>query len=196
MRISGLKLLAFAAAVTCLAFASVGWGQTTDVYRLNYFANNNIAGAPTATVRIDNPGVTGGTLCSLIYVFNWDQQMAECCGCKNTPNGLRTLDVFYDLTDNPLTGAANIPKEGVIKIVSSKNNGCNAAANVSPTPNLREWATHVQKVGTAYPLTETEFTDSVLGATELANLQAQCGFIGILGSGNGVCSCGRGDSTH
>lgn len=190
MRSIGLKLLSCAAAVACLGFASVGWGQ--DVYRLNYFANNNISGAPTATVRIDNPGVTGGNLCALIYVFNWDQQMAECCGCLETPNGLRTMNVFADLTDNPLTG--KIPTEGMIKIVSSKNNGCNAAANVTPTANLRAWATHIQNaVGSAYPITETEFTDSTLGATELANLQAQCGFIGILGSGNGKCTCGRGD---
>lgn len=192
MRINGLKLLSYAAAVACLAFATVGWGQ--DVFRINYFSNN-YPSLPDATVRIDNPGVTGGYLCAMVYVFNWDQQMAECCGCSQSPNGLRTLSVQKDLTSNTLTGKPTT--DGVIKIVSAKMNGCTAATNVTPTPNLREWATHVQnvKVGTAvsYPITETEFTDSTLGSVELANLQAQCGFIGILGSGQGVCTCGRGD---
>jgi hypothetical protein len=40
-------------------------------------------------------------------------------------------------------------------------------------------------------VTETEASDSKLGATELANLQAQCSFINILGSGQGICNCGN-----
>jgi hypothetical protein len=65
---------------------------------------------------------------------------------------------------------------------------------VSPKANLRVWNTHIQNpVGAAFPITETESSDSTLGATELANLQAQCAFINILGSGQGVCSCGTGD---
>ena len=51
-----------------------------DVYRLNYFSNN-AAPAPDATVRIDNPGLTYGNLCAMIYVFDQDQQLTECCGC-------------------------------------------------------------------------------------------------------------------
>jgi hypothetical protein len=84
----------------------------------------------------------------------------------------------------------------VIKIVSGAVNDspCDPTANVKPTPNLRVWVTHIQNaVGTAYPITETESSDSTLGATELANLQAQCAFIGILGTGQGICTCGTGD---
>jgi len=56
------------------------------------------------------------------------------------------------------------------------------------------WNTHIQNpVGAAFPITETESSDSTLGATELANLQAQCAFVNILGSGQGICSCGTGD---
>lgn len=193
MKLRLVKLLAFAAAVACLTLAttSVSWAQ--DVYKLNYFANT-AAPAPDATVRIDNPGLTYGNLCAMIYVFNNDQQMAECCGCIHTPNGLRTLSVRKDLTSNTLTGRPTL--NGVIKIVSAKvnNSPCDPSVNVSPTANLRAWATHVQNpVGTAYPMTETEFTDSPLGATELANLQAMCSFIHILGSGSGICTCGTGD---
>jgi hypothetical protein len=172
---------------------SAGSAMAQDVYKLNYFSNNT-ATAPDATVRIDNPGLTYGNLCAMIYVFDNDQQLSECCGCVETHNGLRTLSVKHNLTSNPLTGV--VSNNGVIKIVSAaiNNSPCDPTANVTPKANLREWATHIQNpVGTAFPITETEFSDSTLGATELANLQAQCAFVNILGSGHGICSCGTGD---
>jgi hypothetical protein len=165
-----------------------------DVYKLNYFSNSNTPGAPDATVRIDNPGLTYGNLCAMIYVFDNDQQLTECCGCVETHNGLRTLSMKKDLTSNPLT--PSFSKTGVIKIISAavNNSPCDPTSNVTPKANLRAWGTHIQNpVGTAYPITETEFSDSTLGATELANLEAQCAFIGILGSGAGICTCGTGD---
>jgi hypothetical protein len=164
-----------------------------DVYRVNYFSNN-AAPAPDATVRIDNPGLTYGNLCAMIYVFAADQQLSECCGCVETHNGLRTLSVRSNLTSNPLTGV--VATNGVIKVVSAAVNDspCDPTSNVSPRANLRVWVTHIQNaVGTAWPITETESSDSTLGATELANLQAQCAFVNILGSGHGICSCGTGD---
>ena len=170
-----------------------GIAMAQDVYKLNYFSNN-AAPAPDATVRIDNPGLTYGNLCAMIYVFDADQQLSECCGCVETHNGLRTLSVRRDLTSNPLTG--RVSTNGVIKVVSAavNNSPCDPTANVKPTPNLRVWVTHIQNpVGAAFPITETESSDSTLGATELANLQAQCAFINILGSGQGICSCGTGD---
>lgn len=172
----------------------MGAAMAQDVFRVNYFANANTAGAPDATVRIDNPGLTYGNLCAMVYVFDADQQLTECCGCVETHNGLRTLSVNTNLTSNPLTGRKST--NGVIKVVSAavNNSPCDPTTNVTPTANLRVWATHIQnKVGTAYPITETESSDSTLGATELANLQAQCAFVAILGSGQGVCSCGTGD---
>jgi len=178
-------------ALLVLGLSSVAMAQ--DVYRLNYFSNN-VAAAPDATVRIDNPGLTYGNLCAMVYVFDADQQLTECCGCVETHNGLRTLSVKRDLTSNPLTGV--ISTNGVIKIISAavNNSPCDPTGNVSPKANLRAWGTHIQNpVGVSFPITETEFSDSTLGATELANLQAQCAFIGILGSGHGICSCGTGD---
>src|SRR5271154_2382338 len=171
--------------------ASVASAQ--DVFKINYFSNNG-GTAPDATVRIDNPGLTYGNLCAMMYVFDNDQQLSECCGCVETHNGLRTLSVNKDLNSNPLTGV--ILQTGVIKIVSAavNNSPCDPTSNVTPTANLRAWVTHIQnKVGAAYPITETESSDSTLGATELANLQAQCAFVNILGSGQGICSCGTGD---
>jgi hypothetical protein len=168
-----------------------------DVFKINYFANN-VSGAPDQTVRIDNPGTDGtANLCAMIYVFQDDQQLAECCGCITTANGLRTLSVGKDLTNNPLTGISTKPVDGVIKIVSAAVNDspCDPTSNVTPTQTLRAWGSHNQnKVGTAYPVTETEFTDATLSAEELGfNLEEQCSFVQRLGSGKGVCSCGSGD---
>lgn len=199
MKITMLKSL-FVTGVFAVAVAAAS--AQTDVYKLNYFANN-ASPAPDATVRIDNPGYTYGNLCAMIYVFDADQQMTECCGCVETHNGLRTLSVRNDLTRNPLTGI--VSKTGVIKMVSAavNNSPCDPTSNVTAKMNLRAWATHIQNfvvgpsaplpIASGYPITETEFSDSTLGATELANLQAQCAFINILGSGQGLCTCGTGD---
>ena len=192
MKVTALKVLSYAAAIACLVLVSASASSAQDVYRLNYFANN-IAAAPDETVRIDNPGLTYGNLCAMIYVFDNDQQLTECCGCVETHNGLRTLSVKTDLTKNPLTG--KVSNNGVVKVVSAAVNAapCDPTTGVAPKANLREWGTHVQAVGAGYAVTETNFSDSTLGATELANLQAQCSFIHILGSGNGICTCGTGD---
>ncbi len=188
-----LPIIAIALVTLSLLTAGLGVASAQDVFRISYFSNN-YAPAPDGTVRIDNPGLTYGNLCAMIYVFDADQQLTECCGCVETHNGLRTLSVRSNLTSNPLTGV--ISRNGAIKIVSAavNNSPCDPTENVTPTANLRAWATHVQNaVGTAYPITETSFDDSTLGATELANLQAQCFFVNLLGSGQGICSCGTGD---
>lgn len=164
----------------------------TDVYSVNYFSNN-VAAAPDATLRVVDPGVTYGNLCSMVYVFAADQQLAECCGCVNTPDGARVFSIKNDLTSNPLTGV--VPTNGVIKIISARaattGTMCDPATGVVPVPNLRNWATHIgNPTGKVYPITETASTPSVLGSTEFANLQAQCAFAVLLGSGHGICSCG------
>jgi hypothetical protein len=195
-----IRLLSFV--LVGLVIAGAGVAAAQDVYKVNYFdINAPILGGlkvPDATVRIDNPGLTYGNLCAEIFVFAADQQMAECCGCLETPDGLRKLSVRNDLTSNPLTGV--IPFSGVIKVVSAPLTGgiCNPTS-FTPKANLRVWATHIQN-GTSFgnfplvwPVTETESSDSTLGAAELSALQKQCAFINVLGSGHGICSCGTGD---
>ncbi len=191
---------------TCVLGVSASAQEITgpDVFKINYFANNGVAGAPDATVRIDNPGTVetegGGSpesLCAMIYVFDNDQQLSECCGCLVTPNGLRTLSVSKDLTSNPLTGV--VSNNGVIKIVSELPNRlflCDPTTEVAEAvATVRAWASHVQnKVGVAYPITETAFTDATLSQEEFSfNLIEQCSFAQRLGSGKGVCTCGTGD---
>jgi hypothetical protein len=197
------SIVVLAVVVAGFVIASAGVASAQDVYKVNYFDFNSPILAtfpvPDATVRIDNPGLTYGNLCAMIYVFAADQQLAECCGCVETHNGLRRLSVRNDLTKNPLTGV--VPFSGVIKVVSaSPSSGVCDPTSVTPKANLRVWATHIQP-GTAFgsfggliwPVTETESSDSTLGAAELSALQAQCSFVNVLGSGHGICSCGTGD---
>ena len=193
------RILLLSLVLVGLVIAGVGVASAQDVYKVNYFDfNAPVLGGlpvPDATVRIDNPGLTYGNLCAEIYVFAADQQMAECCGCINTPNGLLRLSVRHQLTSNPLTGV--VPFDGVIKVVSALPiGGACDPTSVTPKANLRVWATHIQpgsSFGTfplVWPVTETESSDSTLGASELSALQAQCSFIHVLGSGSGICSCG------
>src|SRR3984893_17841653 len=79
--------LTIALVIVGLFTLGAGVASAQDVYRINYFANNNIAAAPDVTVRISNPGLTYGNLCAMIYVFDNDQQLTKCCGCVETQNG-------------------------------------------------------------------------------------------------------------
>jgi hypothetical protein len=194
-----------------LAFPAVASAQAvSDVLSINYFDNAHSA-LPDGKVRISSPG-TGSTvssagtvtgdLCAMIYVFRPDQQMAECCGCKVTPNALLKLSVNDNLTSNPLTGGTLTA--GAIKILSAAPNVagpkgsskvCDAGSVVTPpvpTPTLRAWGTHIDDSGT---ITETEFLAADLSGTEFVSLVLGCSFIeGTLippglGSGAGTCDC-------
>jgi hypothetical protein len=118
-------------------------------------------------------------------VFEPDQQLAECCGCEITPDGLLTLSINANLTSNPLTPVTL--STGAIKVVSSSGSPTCNPAKPTPVTGIRAWGTHIQAGGV---VTETEFTDSTLSAGEVALLKSKCGSILNNGSGFGVCTCG------
>jgi hypothetical protein len=167
------------------------------VLTVSYFSNAHTSGVADATVRLTNPGVTGGNLCAEIYVFDQSQQLSECCGCLVSPDGLQTLSVNTDLTGNPLTGVQSTT--GVVKIVpadAAVNPSCNPTA-IAPKASLVEWSTNIQQQSaSAFAMTETTFQLGPLGDDELAALQNQCSSSFSLGSGQGVCSCGTVASTR
>jgi len=178
------KTLSIAAVLVGFAAASLSAQVINpDTFKVSYFSNNG--GTPDETVRLTHVGTTAGNVCADIYVFDQWQELAECCSCRQTPDGLGTLSVESDLTDNTLTGVP-LPA-GVIKIVSSST--CDAT-KPKPASGIRAWATHLQNNGT---LTETEFTDAGMSAVELSRLSAECSAIHLDGSGKGICSCGVGD---
>jgi hypothetical protein len=203
------RTLSIAAALVGLAATLPAQTPTyPDTFKVGYYTTGTCVGGgpnnsvvcdsppapPDTTVYITNVGTQTGTtadpsgnLCALIYVFEPDQQLAECCGCKITPDGLLTLSVDQNLTSNPLTGAALI--NGAIKIVSSIAGiaPCNAAKPV-PAAGIRAWITHFQDTPDYYK-TETPFSDATLSAGELSNLAAECKILQTEGSGAGICKC-------
>jgi len=162
------------------------WAQALapDTLKVNYFSNAN-SGYPSATVRVSNPGTSGGNVCALIYVFDPSEELRECCGCPVTPDGLITLFVDSNLTSNPLTPGPLT--SGTIEIVSSKGEKTCNPASISPTASVRAWGTHILNGGL---VTETSFQDARLSSAEESLLQTGCEAILTVGSGHGVCTCG------
>jgi hypothetical protein len=161
---------------------------------VQYFnlANAQASGYDT-TVQLDNPGLTAGTLCAMVYVFDQNQELNECCGCSISNDGIRTLSLVNDLTANPLTGQQ--PAAGTIEIVSSdptQNPQCNAGS-LAPIGQIHAWGTNVQAAGNgSFQLTETTFANSPLTNSKAMYLEGLCSYMEQLGSGAGVCSCGTG----
>jgi len=229
LTIKRIVLALVAVTLTCLVPTLV-FGQDTVLserdsgsYNVGYYVNANM-GFPDAQLHVSNPGstggfgsgdpttVAGGDLCANIYVFTPDQQLAECCSCKVTPNGMQGFSLATDLTSNPLTPIA--PHSGAIKIVSSFGGGrrgaglpptvdtsssrqfCDAGSDYWAQGRLESWITHVRPLGTpAYTVTEIDFQAAQLSYSELKKLEQQCYAIeanpsnGGLGSGHGVCTC-------
>jgi hypothetical protein len=172
----------------------------SSVLTTNYFANNTSAGAPQGTLRITNHDGDPGDLCAMIYVYDAAQELAACCGCRVTPNGLQTINVRTQLLVDTLTRVT--PNTGVIQIISGSPTGSNPIKNhnndaacdpttVTLSDELEAGVTHVQnKVGTAFPITETQFDEEELSSDEFGNLQGDCAGAIKLGSGFGRCDCG------
>ncbi|HEY6768192.1 MAG TPA: hypothetical protein VI386_25845 [Candidatus Sulfotelmatobacter sp.] len=194
-------IVSLCALALCTASAWAGSGpltavpaSTTDTLKIDYFSNAHTAGAPDGTLRITDPGTSTGNICAYIFVFDPQQELTECCGCLNTPDGLATLSVNTDLTGNPLTGVTLTT--GLIKILSASpiGNACPLPGQSSGSdviePALRAWTTHIQNGGA---VTETGAQDATLSAAEVVRLRNECFAIVLDGSGKGICSCGVGD---
>src|SRR5271155_1887450 len=61
----------------------------------------------------------------MIYVFDSDQALQECCGCPVSSDGLLTLDIDQLLVANPVSGqntAGDYITDGIIQLLSTKTN--------------------------------------------------------------------------
>lgn len=218
--ISWLSSIGVAIAIVCLA--GVVCAQTSS-YSFTYYSNPSAV--HDSTFHIVNPGTTvtalngnyfpiNGDICAMIYVFNNDEQVVECCGCLLTPDSQRTLSLQADLLSNPINPNL-VTTDGVVEIVSAAPNAyiynpfptiqweCDPTGDstqVYPFPSivpeleLHNWGTHIQaEPSGTFPETETEFT-YVSPNFPLFSWTArfQCSSIGS-GAGRGVCSCGTGD---
>jgi hypothetical protein len=216
--LSTLRLVILAAAVAVSAFAQV---SLDNDFQIRYFSNADCSAAsqpacvgapqarPDSFVNISNSGARGGvtnqsgtaasiggSICVNVYTFSFDEQMAACCSCPVTPNGLVSLSVQKDLISNTLTPAK--PASGVIKLLATVPVGgtCNMSAAAVTTatlaPGMVAWGTtnHSGPVVGSVATTETAFTPATLSASELAHLGSVCNFILGQGSGFGICkSC-------
>ena len=154
---------------------------------------NSVQSGIDGTLQIVHPGVTLGDMCAMVYVFDSKQELNECCGCKISESGMRSLSLINDLTSNTLTGKK--PVAGTIEVVPSdvgQNGLCNAGT-ISPESALAAWDTNVQASQGTYTVTETTLSQTSLSSAEAAVLATECSMMQQLGSGQGICSCGTGD---
>jgi len=192
MRRTTILLVCGLALILCAGYGAAQ--SPADTLKVDYFSNANTTNAPDGTLRLTNPGTSGGDTCAAIYVLDPNQEMSECCSCLLTPDGLRTISINNDLTSNPLTGIKLTT--GVIKILSIQliNGACPAfPIGTTPIAGLRSWGTHIQN--SAFTLTETPSQDATLSSSEQLGLQNACHAIKIVGSGKGTCTCGTGETT-
>jgi len=105
---------------------------TTQVFSASYFdvASHGLTtasgyggsgasgGSGDALMRIVNPTAAFGTLCGLIYVFDDIEEIQACCACPVTSDGLVTLSVLGNLTDNLAVKGGN-RVAGVVALFSS-----------------------------------------------------------------------------
>lgn len=171
----------------------------TPLLFVNYFSVTNAQAAGIdGTMRITNPGLTAGdavagNLCAMIYVFDANEELNECCGCFISDGGYRELSLLKDLTANPLTGIR--PSAGAVLVVSSdisQNPQCNAGS-LNPNGAIAAWETNLQDNGDGtFQQTETGFDSVPLNNATTASLAGLCSFAQTLGSGQGICSCGSG----
>jgi hypothetical protein len=197
-----LVLLALVVVAAIPSFAQATFLQDGNLqYLVDYFSNNaGPGGAADQQLRLVNFGALGtpltspiGDVCANIYVFDANQEMVECCSCRITPNGLRTISVANDLTNNPLTSV--VPVNGAIKIITTQDGVCSAVIGGTAIglDSLVGFGTHLQTSGgTAQgtSFTETKIPAAQLSYDEEEFLYQACQFVRSLGSGKGVCSCG------
>lgn len=180
-RITMLVVSMLALALFAGSAMAVAVPPPADTLKVDYFSNANTAGAPDGTVRLTNPGTSGGNIFAAIYVFDSNQELSECCECLLTPDGLTVLSVNSDLTSNPLTGV--VLGTGLIKVVSTTGSN---AAKLAPTPAVRSWGTHIQNSN--FAVTETASQDATLSSTEVSRLDQECSAVELDGSGHGICA--------
>jgi len=144
--------------------------------------------------------------CVMIYVFDDDQEMGECCGCRITPNELETFSVRNQLVGNWALATQDNSQGSIIVVGSSVNaaGGCNPnnrtcnsgcdptlTAVTSGASNLQGSITHDQLIAGATHLTETGLFDQGEGeSTNNAFLATQCASLNGNSSHHaGFCYC-------
>jgi len=173
--------------------SAVAQNAPDDVYAVSYYSGANYTGYPDGTARVINDGSAGeADLCAAFYVFDNSQELQACGSCPVTADGIISESVNRNLLGNVLTSAVN--HAGVVKLLSTATatggpTECNATAKYAGavTPGIRGWITHIQPTSRA--TTEETFKDSNYTTLETGDLELECQYLILLGSGHGSVSC-------
>lgn len=212
---SCLRYIAVMIGVVCLAGMLHAQVSMPTAYELNYYNNSNPV--PDSTFHVVNPGYQvstinfngkplNGDMCAMLYVYNNDEELEECCGCLVTPDSELTLSLNKDLLKNPVNGTV-VTSHGVVKLISAtpQYNSttdtyyCDPTGEILPSepvvpkPELPAWATHTLRFNTQYPEAELRFQYATLNDYELEFDENNCSTIVFNGSKTGICTCGYGD---
>jgi hypothetical protein len=192
-----LPVLAIALVLGMTSAVAQNPNAPDDVYMVGYYSGALVAGNPDSTVRVVNDGSAGeADLCAAFYLFDSAQELQACCSCPVSADGIISESINRNLLSNVLT--ADINHAGVVKVLSTATarsgpTECSASAKYAGavTPGIRGWITHVQagKTAAAPVLTEVPLTDSNYTTLETGDLELECQYAILLGSGHGVCSC-------
>jgi len=204
-----------------------GQGGPTGNYLFTYYNFDEIYGNGDNILTLIDPngcgngdGITNGSCtsevdqCAMLYVFDDDQEMGECCGCPITPNELLAFSAD-DFASN-FQQASPDNGSGTIVVVGSAYNapaGCNpfngtcnsfgspgsGVPGCDPTvpsitagaTNLDGSITHNQRISGHSGLTEIALFDQGSGdPVDNAYLVNECGAIaGNASLRAGYCSC-------
>jgi hypothetical protein len=167
-----LAMVTFAASLSLPgpAAAQCGMPETAPcpgTLRTTYYytATSPLLGGPGADdlltlinpVGCSNPGLVGCRVlnqCAMIYVFDNNENLGECCGCPLTPQQPVSFSVQHNLTSN--WGLSTEHTTGTIDIISSLTNtfrgqasipGCNPAAQYTTSRELNGYILHNQTAG-------------------------------------------------
>ena len=194
-------------------------GTGPSITLFSYYDVGENTGVGDNILRLVNPVGSANSaiapsrnLCAMIYVFDDDQEMGECCGCSITPAQMATFSVEDDLISNwglP-TSRGSDNDSGTIAIRSAApnqnnclspvtgkkspacNGGCDPATGFNDDPALLGSITHPQLIepGTVGSLTEVElFADAQGDPTNRTYLIRQCGALVGNASGAAICTC-------
>jgi hypothetical protein len=147
---SGEGMTTSKSATTYNGMTGSGTATAQPVLSVNYFSIPETTDSDAdTTLRITDSATSGSDICAMVYVFDQDQQLTECCGCVVSDSGLLSLSLEKDLTSNPLTGVRSTT--GVVKVVPAdhvSNPSCNAGS-ITPSGTVTSWSTHAQSTGTS-----------------------------------------------
>lgn len=161
-----------------------------SAFETNYFENATTVG-DFGILRIfnDHPLKGGPPICALIYVFNADQQMEECCSCEISGGG-GSGALVAGLTSSPASG--DPLDHGTIKIVSAvPKTTCGSGEEADPTakvdPAISAWILHTYDATNGNHVNEEPFAETGEPRSDLTFLADICSV--VQGPGEGVCFC-------